>query len=126
MSVTFWKIIRFGLTGTVGVIIDFGITWLCREKLKWNKYIANSTGFILAATNNYILNRIWTFQSANPNWQTEFGKFLAFSLAGLALNNFIVYILNGRLKLNFYLSKLIATLLVFAWNFTMNYYFNFK
>ena len=43
MTTLFWKIIRFGITGASGMIIDFGITWLCREKFKWNKYVANTT-----------------------------------------------------------------------------------
>lgn len=126
MTGTFWKIIRFGITGASGMVIDFGITWVCREKLKWNKYIANSTGFTIAAINNFIFNRIWTFRSNNPDWTPEFGKFMAFSLAGLLLNNLFVYIFHKRLNQNFYLSKLVATLLVFLWNFTMNYYFNFR
>ena len=126
MSNTFWKIIKFGVTGAVGMLIDFGVTWLCREKLKWNKYIANTTGFSLAATNNFIINRNWTFKSVNPNWHLEFEKFLVFSLIGLALNNLFVFLFNDKLKLNFSLSKLVATILVFIWNFTSNYYFNFR
>ena len=126
MAFIFWKIIRFGITGASGMALDFGTTWLCRQKFGWNKYIASSTGFIVAATNNYIINRLWTFHSTNPNWQVEFGKFLLFSLVGLGLNNLFVFLLHERLKMNFYLSKLIATVLVFVWNFTSNYYFNFK
>lgn len=126
MSNTFWKIIKFGVTGAVGMLIDFGVTWLCREKLKWNKYIANTTGFSLAATNNFIINRNWTFKSVNPNWHLEFEKFLVFSLIGLALNNLFVFLFNDKLKLNFYVSKLAATVLVFIWNFMSNYYFNFR
>ena len=98
MSNTFWKIIKFGVTGAVGMLIDFGVTWLCREKLKWNKYIANTTGFSLAATNNFIINRNWTFKSVNPNWHLEFEKFLVFSLIGLALNNLFVFLFNDPLK----------------------------
>ena len=108
------------------MVIDFGTTWFCREKLKWNKYLANTIGFTLAAINNFIINRLWTFKSINPNWHVEFGKFVLFSLVGLGLNNLVVFILHGRYKVNFYVSKVIATLLVFAWNFTTNYYFNFK
>ena len=126
MTAIFWKIIKFGVAGAMGMLIDFGTTWLCREKLRWNKYIANSTGFTIAAINNYMINRLWTFQSTNPNWQSELVKFLLFSLVGLALNNLFVFLLHSRFKMNFYLGKLVATLLVFAWNFTSNYFFNFK
>ena len=126
MEENIWKIFKFGVTGLSGMVIDFGLTWLCRERLKWNKYLANTTGFTIAATNNYIINRLWTFESTNPNWGAEFGKFFLFSLIGLALNNFLIFIFNDKLKLNFYVSKFIATLLVFIWNFSTNYFFNFK
>jgi putative flippase GtrA len=44
----FFRIIKFGLTGLLGMAIDFGATWLCKEKIKINKYIANAIGFTLA------------------------------------------------------------------------------
>jgi len=48
------KFLKFCLIGLSGMLIDFGTTWLLKEKLRINKYFANSTGFILAATSNYI------------------------------------------------------------------------
>ena len=52
---------KFCVVGGSGVFVDFGITYLCKEWLKLNKYVANSLGFLCASTSNYILNRIWTF-----------------------------------------------------------------
>lgn len=119
------KFVKFGIVGAMGVVIDFGLTWYCKEKLRWNKYIANITGFSIAVINNYILNRLWTFKSTNPHWQTEFGKFALVSTMGLLLNNGCIYIFHQRLKLNFYTAKIIATGIVFIWNFTSNMFFTF-
>ena len=55
----------------------------------------------------------------------QFSKFLLASLIGLALNNGIIYLLNERYKLNFYLAKIVATALVTLWNFWANYTFTF-
>ena len=44
------KFLKFCIVGGSGVIIDFGITFVCKELLKLNKYAANSLGFICAAT----------------------------------------------------------------------------
>jgi putative flippase GtrA len=120
------KFIRFCLVGFSGMVIDFGTTWLLKEKVRINKYIANSTGFILAATSNYFLNRIWTFHSHNQQIITEYSSFILISLAGLAINNFVIFILHGRLKMNFYFSKLIAVLIVTCWNFVLNYLITFS
>jgi putative flippase GtrA len=62
-----YKFIKFGAVGCSGMIIDFGITYLCKEIFKLNKYISNGIGFILAATSNYFLNRIWTFESCKED-----------------------------------------------------------
>ena len=120
------KLFKFGIVGFSGMIIDFGITYLCKEKLMMNKYVANILGFSLAVVNNYFLNRIWTFNSANANWQSEFIRFLFFSLTGLVVNTLLIFLLNGKMKINFYLSKAIAIICVFFWNYTLNSVFNFK
>ena len=119
------KFLKFCLVGFSGMLVDFGFTWLCKEKFKWNKYVSNSIGFVLAATNNYIWNRWWTFQSDNANIPIEYGKFFVISAIGLGLNNLVIYLLHEKLKLNFYLAKLIAIGAVTVWNFTMNYRFTF-
>lgn len=119
------KFLKFCAVGFSGMVVDFGVTWLCKEKFGWNKYLSNSLGFILAATNNYIWNRLWTFQSANTQIPVEYGKFLIIAAIGLAINNFVIYLLHGKLKLNFYLSKIFAIIIVTVWNFTMNYLFTF-
>ena len=120
------KMIKFGLVGLVGMMIDFGITWLCKEKLKWNKYVDNGCGFTMAVISNYIINRHWTFTSNNPLWLKEFLIFLAVSLIGLLLNTTFLYFFHHKKDKNFYIAKFMAILVVFIWNFLANYFFNFK
>jgi putative flippase GtrA len=119
------RLIKFCVVGCSGMLVDFFFTWLCKEKLKWNKYISNSIGFVLAATNNYIWNRIWTFQSQGTEIVREYSSFLIISLVGLGINNAVIYLLHDRLKLNFYLAKILAIGVVTLWNFWMNYLFTF-
>ena len=121
-----WKFLKFCIVGSSGMIIDFGTTWLLKEKVKINKYIANSTGFILAATSNYLLNRFWTFHSENTQVVTEYFSFILISVVGLGINNLVVYLLTEKMKLNFYLSKLFAIGVVTLWNFSMNYLITFS
>lgn len=120
------KFLKFGLVGVTGTILDFGITYLAKEKLKWNKYLANSCGFVIAVSNNYYLNRIWTFKNTDPDIGWQFSKFMTVALVGLLLNNLIIYLLTERMKLNFYFAKLSATFIVFIWNFFLNYLITFS
>jgi putative flippase GtrA len=120
------RFLKFCVVGGSGVVVDFGITYLAKELLKLNKYVANSLGFVCAATSNYILNRMWTFASNDPDIVMQYIRFFGFSLVGLAINNFVIYLLHGRAKWNFYFVKLIATGVVTFWNFCMNYIFTFQ
>lgn len=119
------KFIKFGVVGFSGLIVDFGTTFLCKEFLKIQQYVSNAIGFMLAASSNYYLNRIWTFESANPNVMIEYSEFILISLIGLAINTLIIWLLVSRLKMNFYLSKVFAVGVVTVWNFFANLAFTF-
>lgn len=119
------QFIKFCFVGGSGVFVDFGITWFFKEICRINKYIANSIGFVCAATSNYLLNRIWTFESHDPEIAMQYARFIGISVIGLLINNAAIYLFNDKLKFNFYFSKLLAIGIVTFWNFFMNYFFNF-
>jgi putative flippase GtrA len=119
------KFIKFGVVGFSGMLIDFGTTYLCKEKLRLNKYLSNCVGFILAATSNYFLNRIWTFESHKEEIAVQYLQFTVVSTVGLGINSLVLYLLTDKLKWNFYFSKLIAIGITTVWNFFANMAFTF-
>jgi len=137
-----FKFFKFGIVGFSGVIIDYFFTYVCKEKFKIHKYVSNSIGFIVAASSNYILNRIWTFQSLYPKILIEFSSFILISIIGLLINNFFLYLFYNKFKfvktisskLNFantydtpfYISKMFAIAITTIWNFFANYYITFN
>lgn len=125
-QILLFKLLKFVAVGFSGLFVDFGITFLLKEKLKVQKYAANAIGFMCAASSNYLLNRIWTFQSHNPAVLNEYSRFILVSAAGLAINTFVLWILVSKFKWNFYLSKLCAIAVVTIWNFTVNLMFTFS
>jgi putative flippase GtrA len=120
------KFIKFCAVGGSGLIIDFGLTYMCKEKIRINRYLANTIGFITAATSNYILNRIWTFESLNRNIVNEYISFIIVSIIGLLINTGTLWILHGKMKYNFYLSKIGAVGVAIFWNFFANYQYTFS
>jgi putative flippase GtrA len=119
------KLLKFCIVGTSGVVVDFGATWLLKERLRVNRYVSNSCGLALASASNYALNRLWTFQSHNPHIVTEYLHFLAIALVGLAINTLVLWLLSDRARWRFYPAKLCATGVVTGWNFGMNYVVTF-
>lgn len=76
------QFLKFCVVGGSGVFVDFGVTYLCKEFLRLNKYVANSLGFLCASTTNYILNRIWTFHDENPDITASISVFWASRRSG--------------------------------------------
>ncbi|GFO70444.1 hypothetical protein GMLC_40230 [Geomonas limicola] len=121
----FAKFIKFGIVGFSGVAVDFSITYLLKEKANCQKYLANTVGFVVAASYNYLLNRIWTFNSHNQYVLTEYMSFMVVSMVGLSINTVTLWLLVRKDK-NFYLAKLFAIAVTMAWNFTANLLFTFR
>ena len=119
------KFIKFGAVGATGVVVDFGFTWISKEKFRIQKYVSNAVGFAFAATSNYFLNRWWTFHSNNPELAIEYSRFLFFSVIGLGMNTMVIWFLVSKRNHNFYLSKLFAIGIVTVWNFFVNLMFTF-
>jgi putative flippase GtrA len=119
-----FKFLKYGIVGFSGMVIDFSITFLLKEKLKIHRYVASSTGFALAATSNWFFNRLWTFESSNPKIFAEYSTFIIISLLGLGVNNLFLWLFEKRMK--FYPAKLCAIAVTTIWNFVANYYLTFS
>ena len=121
-----YRFIKFGIVGFVGIAVDFFITWLCIEKFSWNKYFANAMGFCFAVTNNYFLNKYFTFHNTDNNVPVQFLKFLTIACIGLVLSTTLLYFLQKYTQLHFYVCKLIVIAIVFFWNYTANTFYTFS
>ena len=119
-----FKFLKFIIVGFSGMVVDFSVTILLKEKLKIHRYIANSAGFTIAASSNYLFNRFWTFESNNPKVLVEFGTFFLISLIGLLINNFFLFLFEKKMR--FYFAKFCAIIITSLWNFLANYYLNFN
>lgn len=113
------------------MVVHFGVLYLLRDVVHINQFVANTAGFITAATTNYILNRIWTFQSQEKQVGIEYLKFFLISLIGLGINNGTLW-LGGRLlpswneDWRFYILWVFAVGVTMLWNFFANYLYTFK
>ena len=113
------KFLRFFIVGGISFTLDFSTTYLCKEKFKFNKYIANVTGFLIGATFNFTTNKLWTFNNHQMQIATQLGNYITIALFALLINNLIIYILTDKLKVNFYISKISAVILLMFFNFVM-------
>ena len=116
----FETILKFSFAGFVGVITNFILTALLKEYFKINKFYSNSIGLFFALLFNFILNKTLTFDINYQNNLTPIISFILISLASIYLNHKIVFLFNQNIKINFYLSKSIAVMVLFLWNYILH------
>ena len=125
------KFLKFGIVGASGMVVHFGVLYLFRDMIHINQFVANTIGFVTAATTNYILTRIWTFRSREKQVGVEYLKFILVSVIGLGINNGTLW-LTGRLlpawndDWRFYILWVVAVGVTTLWNFFGNMVFTFK
>ena len=125
------KFVKFGIVGASGMVVHFCVLYLCRDVFGINTFISNTIGFIVAATTNYILNRVWTFRSHDKEVGTEYMKFILVSIVGLGINNGTLWLASRLLPSwqddwRFYILWVFAVGVTTLWNFFGNMLFTFK
>lgn len=114
------QFIKFALVGVVNTMIDFSVyagfvLWFDVHYL-----LANIFAFIAAASNSYLLNRRWTFRSADPRWRAQAAKYFTVLAIGFGLNELILYALVEHGSFGKFVGKGIAIVVVLFWNFGAN------
>ncbi|MBI2640316.1 MAG: GtrA family protein [Candidatus Sungbacteria bacterium] len=122
------QLAKFAEVGILNSAIDFGILNLFSAATGIISGIVvggvNIPGFSVAVLNSYFWNKFWVFKGREGAMR-DFPKFMAVSIGGLLLNSGVIVLattyisapafLGGTAWLN--LAKILATLLVFVWNF---------
>src|SRR5437867_13341316 len=94
------RIIKFGLVGFTGLFIYFSTTYLLKEKVLINKYIANAAGFTCAVISNFFLNKYWTFNSTNSKLIAhQLFLFAIISVVGLCINSGTIMFLIKKMNM---------------------------
>lgn len=88
----FIQFLKFGLIGSLGFVCDVSVVFLLRSLLGLNAAIF--IAYFVAATSNWFLNRIWTFQNASHQRPfMQWTRFLSANSLGFFLNRTTVYLL---------------------------------
>lgn len=118
LKTLFRQFTQYVLVGGLAFLIDFS-TLYALTKHGGLHYLASATvGFTLGLVANYLLCTLWIFDHRNlQNRMHEFGIFAAIGVAGLLLNNFIIFALTDWAMIYYLHSKLIAAATILFFNF---------
>jgi len=92
----FKRFSKFLVVGITGFIVDFGVFNLLLKALNFPPVLAQAISFTLAAINNFLWNRYWTYpDSRSKPILRQFGLFFVLSAIGLAIRTPIFWAASG-------------------------------
>lgn len=75
------QLVRFGIVGGTGFVINVGVYAVCVHPLAMNYRVAFVVAWLVAVTNNFLLNRYWTFDAAAGSVRFQAVRFVTVSAA---------------------------------------------
>ena len=134
----FWlaKYLKFALIGGIGAVINLATLWVAHELFFVGVFWAVAIAFIVADTNNYIWNRLWTFKSKGLI-KFQYPQFLIVSVIGLALNELLIDVIiydlfpalnitTDKASLLLVFAQVICILIISVFNFVVNSLWTFR
>lgn len=123
---TIVQFIRYGMVAVVALAFDFGTYALLVRVGDVHPVIAATIGFTLGLLVNYLLSILWVFSRRARSKRVEMAAFLLIGLIGLGLTDVLIWLMAIEWHFDELLAKLIATGIVFFWNFGARKVFLFK
>ncbi len=117
---SWWQLIKFGLVGGSGYLINLGVFALLSANLGVHHIIAAIGAFCVAFANNFLWNRHWTFAAADGHAGFQAARFFAVSVAALLINLAVLEALVGGTSMGELGAQAIAVAVAMPFNFLGN------
>ncbi len=118
---------KFALVGLIGTVINLLILYFLTEFFGIYYLFSAVVAFIVAASNNFILNKIWTFkEKIRDKILSKYVKFFSISITALLVNLFFLYIFTEFLGIYYMISQIIAIGIALIINFLGNKIWTFS
>ncbi len=119
------ELAKFCTVGATGYVVNLAVFTLLVHGFDVHYLIAATCSFLVAVTNNYTWNRLWTFRHRRGHIAYQGIRFLIVSTIALAANLLFLAILValGMPKVP---AQAVAIALVTPWNFVANKLWSFR
>jgi putative flippase GtrA len=88
-----YQLVRFGAVGASGYVINLAVFALLVHGASIDKGFAATAAFVVALSNNFVWNRLWTFRAGDGHAGFQAARFFVVSLAAFAFNLIVLYAL---------------------------------
>ena len=121
------ELIRYVYAGGIAFVLDFLVMMVLYKVFDIYYLTATALGLIVGLFTTYLLSIKWVFNNrALSNRTTELSIFLLIGSIGFVIHEYVIWVSVEALLINVPVSKVIATGVVFFWNFTARKVILFK
>ena len=133
----FLQFFRYLFVGGIATIVDWLLSFGAEQLLKSATTVDDQAVYILATTagfagglvTNFLLSRAFVFASKEARAKSKFGEFMghfAVGAVGLGMSYLIVWAGTSFIVNKFMIFRIIATIVVFVWNYLARKFFVYK
>jgi putative flippase GtrA len=120
------QLVKFGAVGGSGYVINLVVFGLLAEGLGVHHLVAAVGAFCVAVTNNFLLNRYWTFGAREGDSGFQGPRFMIISVGSLVINLVVLQLLVTAGDLSELPSQAIAVAVAMPFNFIGNKVWTFS
>ncbi len=121
------QISKFVIVGGLGALINVSILFILTDIFNVFYLISEIIAFIISASQNYVLNKIWTFKEKLKNSVIKkYFKYLLISMISLLFNISVLYMLVEFFGFWYIYAEIVAIIFSSLINFLGNKIWTFK
>jgi len=114
------QLVKFGLVGGSGYVVNLVVFALLSELAGLHHIPAAVGAFCVAVSNNFLLNRHWTFRARDDHAGFQAARFFTVSVVGLGFNLVVLELLVSAAELPELPAQAVAVALAMPVNFIGN------
>jgi len=121
------QFIKFALVGVINTLVNLAVLYILTDIFGIYYLISAIFAFLIAVTNSFILNKLWTFkESISYKTSSRYIKFVLISVIALVINLIILYILVEYYAIWYIYAQIIGVCSNLIINFFGNKLWTFK
>ena len=121
-----FQLLRFGTVGASGYVVNLIVFWVVFNVAHTSPGIAATCAFIVALTNNFFWNRIWTFGATAGHAGFQAARFFTISVLAFLFSLGVLELLVHRAGVSAMLAQATALVLATPLNFLGNRWWSFR
>lgn len=120
------KLLSYIVWGGIAAIVDLTILYILTSITGIHYLISQTIAFCVSFFVLFFIQKHITFANKSKKYFSQLLYFLLFQWIGLCINLILLHRFVEYIQLHYMIWSILAKGIVLVWNFTMNYYYNFK